>query len=137
MVDIIMSENNSVELRERPLSPHLSIYKPQITSVMSIMHRITGIFLLLGLFLDVAFIFALVCGEESFNSMVAFINSFFGKLIMTGFIFSLYYHLCNGIRHMFWDMGKGINIPCVKKSGILVFAISITASIATLISFYS
>lgn len=123
--------------RKRPISPHLSIYKPQITSVMSITHRITGVFLLLGLFVDTSWLVALSCSEESFNYVNGFMTSFIGKVIMLGFIFSIFYHLCNGIRHLFWDFGKGLDIEIATKSGIFVIAISVVLATATFISFIS
>ena len=110
--------------RERPISPHLQVYKPQITSVLSIFHRITGVALTFGLILLVAWIFTLSLGEEYFEYFVMFIKSWFGLLILFGFTFALNYHLCNGIRHLFWDAGYGYEIETVHKSGLAVLVVS-------------
>ena len=115
--------------RERPISPHLQVYKPQITSVLSIFHRITGVALTFGLILLVAWIFTLSLGEEYFEYFVTFIKSWFGLLILFGFTFALNYHLCNGIRHLFWDAGYGYEIETVHKSGLAVLVVSFVLTI--------
>ena len=115
--------------RERPISPHLQVYKPQITSVLSIFHRITGVALTFGLILLVAWIFTLSLGEEYFEYFVIFIKSWFGLLILFGFTFALNYHLCNGIRHLFWDAGYGYEIETVHKSGLAVLVVSFVLTI--------
>ena len=115
--------------KERPISPHLQVYKPQITSVLSIFHRITGVALTFGLILLVAWIFTLSLGEEYFEYFVMFIKSWFGLLILFGFTFALNYHLCNGIRHLFWDAGFGYEIETVHKSGLAVLIVSCVLTI--------
>ena len=118
--------------RERPISPHLQVYKPQITSVLSIFHRITGVALTFGLILLVAWIFTLSLGEVYFEYFVMFIKSWFGLLILFGFTFALNYHLCNGIRHLFWDAGYGYEIETVQKSGLAVLVVSCVLTILIL-----
>ena len=115
--------------KERPISPHLQVYKPQITSVLSIFHRITGVALTFGLILLVAWIFTLSLGEDYFQYFVMFIKSWFGLLILFGFTFALNYHLCNGIRHLFWDAGYGYEIETVHKSGLAVLVVSFVLTI--------
>ena len=115
--------------KERPISPHLQVYKPQITSVLSIFHRITGVALTFGLILLVAWIFTLSLGEDYFEYFVMFIKSWFGLLILFGFTFALNYHLCNGIRHLFWDAGYGYEIETVHKSGLAVLVVSFLLTI--------
>ena len=115
--------------KERPISPHLQVYKPQITSVLSIFHRITGVALTFGLILLVSWIFTLSLGEEYFEYFVIFIKSWFGLLILFGFTFALNYHLCNGIRHLFWDAGYGYEIETVHKSGLAVLVVSFVLTI--------
>ena len=115
--------------KERPISPHLQVYKPQITSVLSIFHRITGVALTFGLILLVAWIFTLSLGEDYFEYFVMFIKSWFGLLILFGFTFALNYHLCNGIRHLFWDAGYGYEIETVHKSGLAVLVVSFVLTI--------
>ena len=117
--------------KERPISPHLQVYKPQITSVLSIFHRITGVALTFGLILSVAWIFTLSLGEEYFEYFSLFIKSWFGLLILFVFTFALNYHFCNGIRHLFWDAGYGYEIETVHKSGLAVLGVSF--SLTTLI----
>ena len=117
--------------KERPISPHLQVYKPQITSVLSIFHRITGVALTFGLILLVAWIFTLSLGEEYFEYFSLFIKSWFGLLILFGFTFAFNYHFCNGIRHLFWDAGYGYEIETVHKSGLAVLVVSF--SLTTLI----
>ena len=115
--------------KERPISPHLQVYKPQITSVLSIFHRITGVALTFGLILLVAWIFTLSLGEKYFEYFSIFIKSWFGLLILFGFTFALNYHLCNGIRHLFWDAGYGYEIETVHKSGLAVLVVSFVLTI--------
>ena len=115
--------------RERPISPHLQVYKPQITSVLSIFHRITGVAMTFGLILLVAWIFTLSLGEEYFEYFVMFIKSWFGLLILFGSTLALNYHLCNGIRHLFWDAGYGYEIETVHKSGLAVLVVSCALTI--------
>ena len=115
--------------RERPISPHLHVYKPQITSVLSIFHRITGVALTFGLILLVVWIFTLSLGEKYFEYFSIFTKSWFGLLILFGFTFALNYHFCNGIRHLFWDAGYGYEIETVYKSGLAVLVVSCSLTI--------
>ena len=104
----------------RPLSPHLQIYKPQITSILSIMHRLTGIGLSVGTILIVLWLTSLSLGESFYEYYIIFVKSVFGKLILIAFAFALSYHLSNGIRHLFWDLGYGFELDVVFKSGVVV-----------------
>ena len=116
----------------RPLSPHLEIYKPQLTAILSIFHRGTGIALVIGTLLLVYWLTALAQGPESYAQAQGLLGSFLGRSALLGWVFSLFYHLCNGIRHLFWDMGLGFEISSVYTSGKIV----VVASIAlTLIAF--
>jgi len=117
---------------DRPLSPHLQIYKPQLTAVLSIAHRATGIFLTLGTFLLVYWLVSLAQGPESYAEAQAFFGSILGRFILFPWVFSLFYHLCNGIRHLFWDMGVGFEIATVYTSGKIVVG---AAVLLTLVSF--
>lgn len=101
----------------RPLSPHLQVYKPQLTSVMSICHRATGIALAVGMLLMVWWVVAAAAGPEAFATAHGFLGSWFGMLILFGFTVALMYHLCNGIRHLFWDAGYGFELETAYKSG--------------------
>ena len=113
----------------RPLSPHLQIYKPQITSVLSILHRFTGLALVLGTLLLVWWLAAAAAGAEPYATVQAAIGSWIGRLLLFGWTFALFYHLCNGIRHLFWDAGRGFELPAVYASG---WAVVIASTVLTL-----
>ena len=121
-----------MKLVKRPLSPHLQVYKPQLTSVLSITHRGTGVFLSLGALLLTYWLVSLAVSEELFNSFHLHTTFWYGKLFLIGFVFSLYYHLSNGIRHLFWDIGLGLEISTTYKSGYFTIFISIVLTLATL-----
>lgn len=108
----------------RPLSPHLQVYRPQLTSVLSILHRGTGIALSVGTLLLVWWLVAAAAGPEAFASAQGFIGSWLGLLLLFGWTFSLFFHLCNGIRHLFWDAGMGLELKSVYASGWAVVAAS-------------
>ena len=113
----------------RPLSPHLSIYKPQISSVLSIAHRATGFVLYFGLVLLVWAFFFKVYYPDSLFFENEFFRSYIWKFFLFGLNFCLFYHLLNGIRHLFWDMGLGFSLKAVNFSGILVVILSIGLTI--------
>lgn len=96
---------------ERPLSPHLEIYKPMLTMMMSIAHRITGAALYFGSVLLVWWLLALATDAGSFQTASAVLGSWFGKLVLFGFTWALFHHLMGGVRHFIWDMGKGLDHP--------------------------
>lgn len=120
----------------RPLSPHLQIYRPQITSVLSILHRMTGVFLTLGTIWLTWWLVSAGYGPEEFADSQAFIGSWIGQLLLWLFTFALFYHLCNGIRHLLWDFGWGFEIAQVRMSGIVTVAAAGALSIITLIAAY-
>ena len=109
----------------RPLSPHLQVYRPQLTSVLSITHRATGIGLSFGIILLITWLVAAAAGVNYFNMVNSVITSWFGKLVLLGFTWALFYHLCNGIRHLFWDAGFGFELSTVYRSGYATVAGSI------------
>ena len=117
--------------RQRPLSPHLQIYKPQLTSILSILHRTTGIALSMGSIILVFWVIALTLGDATYTLYLNIINNWFGKLILFGFTFALFYHLSNGIRHLFWDAGYGYDLKQAYMSGSLVILFSLTLTILT------
>ena len=117
--------------RQRPLSPHLQIYKPQLTSILSILHRATGVALSIGSIILVSWVVALSLGEIAYSSYSMIINNWFGKLVLFGFSFGLFYHLSNGIRHLFWDAGYGYDLKLAYTSGALVIISSLTLTIVT------
>lgn len=101
----------------RPLSPHLQIYKPQLTSVLSISHRASGVALAVGTLLLTWWLIAAAAGPEAFAVVQNFLGSWLGYLVLFGFSYALMYHLCNGIRHLFWDAGWGFELETVYRSG--------------------
>ena len=116
----------------RPLSPHLQVYKPQLTSVLSITHRGTGVFLTAGAFFLTCWLLALASGSEQFENLQAHITNWYGQCLVYAFVFSLYFHLCNGVRHLFWDIGMGLEINTAYKTGYAVVAVSFVLTLATL-----
>jgi succinate dehydrogenase / fumarate reductase cytochrome b subunit len=121
---------------KRPMSPHLQIYRMPITAVLSVLHRATGAVLFLGLLLMIAVLVAAANGLESWQIMHRFLSSWFGILVLFGFTFSLYYHFCNGIRHLLWDIGKGLSVSQVHKSAWVVLGGSVCLTFLTWIIAY-
>ncbi|MEM6640773.1 MAG: succinate dehydrogenase, cytochrome b556 subunit [Pseudomonadota bacterium] len=106
--------------RPRPLSPHLQVYRPQITSVTSITHRATGLLLAAGFVLLTYWLLALATGPEAYLNANAFFASWIGRALVGGVVFSFFYHLCNGIRHLAWDTGRGLEIEVARRTGWFV-----------------
>ena len=110
---------------KRPLSPHLQIYRPQLTSVLSITHRLTGFALSLVILLSPAILYFLTLSKDSHTLVMNVFQNSFVKLVLFLAIFGLSYHLCNGIRHLAWDAGYGLDLDSSYKSGYAVVAISL------------
>ena len=108
----------------RPLSPHLQVYRPQITSTLSILHRLTGVALAVGTLLLTYWLIAAASGPADFADAQGLIGSFLGRLLLFGWSFALFYHLCNGIRHLVWDAGYGFEIETAQRSGLIVVGAS-------------
>jgi succinate dehydrogenase / fumarate reductase cytochrome b subunit len=106
----VESSGSGLEQR-RPLSPHLQIYRPMLTMMMSITHRITGIMLYFGTLLLAWLLIAASMGADAYATAVSFVNSIPGKLILLGFTWALFHHLLGGIRHAIWDSGHGFGHP--------------------------
>jgi len=113
----------------RPMSPHLSVYKQPLTAILSISHRITGIVNSVAL---VLIVWALAgAASDDYGFIGAVVQSWFGKLMMFGFTLTLYYHLCNGIRHLFWDVGHGFELDAANKSGRMMLVAAGILSVIT------
>jgi succinate dehydrogenase / fumarate reductase, cytochrome b subunit len=95
---------------ERPLSPHLSIYRPMLTMMMSIVHRITGAALYGGTLLVAWLLVAAATGPGAYGTAMGFLTSWFGKLILFGYTWALMHHMLGGIRHFVWDTGRGFGV---------------------------
>jgi len=117
--------------KERPLSPHLQVYRPQMTSMLSILHRGSGVFLALGAPLLVYWLMKLAAGPTEYIALQECFSHWFVQLCLFGWTFAMFYHLCNGIRHLFWDIGKGFDLENLHKSG---YAVLISSTILTVIT---
>ena len=106
----------------RPLSPHLQVYRWQWTTALSVLHRATGVALGAGALLLAWWLLAAATGPEAFADVRAFLHSIIGRLVLLGFTFALFYHLCNGVRHLAWDAGWGFELGAVYRSGWAVVA---------------
>ena len=115
----------------RPLSPHLSVYRPQITSVSSIFTRITGNALVVAVLLIAWWFVAAAAGEAAFATADAVLTSWFGKLVFLGSIWALWYHTLAGIRHLIWDTGVGLEIRTAEMLGWACF---IGATVLTILT---
>ena len=110
--------------KPRPLSPHLQVYRPQLTSVMSIMHRASGAVLATGSLLVALWLVALAAGAAVFNPVADAMHHPFGQLVVFGYSLALVYHGLNGIRHLMWDLRIGLEIKQVYQSGYLVLGLT-------------
>ena len=115
----------------RPVSPHLSIYRPQISSVLSILHRITGMALFFGTPVLVVWLWSVAYAPGVYAELHDGLTSTFGRLCLLGWMAAFYYHLANGIRHLFWDAGYGFTIPVMTRSGWLVILFTVLMTAAT------
>jgi succinate dehydrogenase / fumarate reductase cytochrome b subunit len=115
----------------RPLSPHLQVYRPQLTSFTSILHRLTGIGLAVGLLYLVCWLVAAASGLEAFDRLQSFNGSIIGKLLLLGWSIAFFYHLLNGIRHLAWDAGWGFELPAAYKTG---YAVLIGTAVLTILA---
>jgi succinate dehydrogenase / fumarate reductase cytochrome b subunit len=121
----------------RPLSPHLQIYRPQITSVLSIAHRLTGLALVAGALLFAYWITSAAYGPEPFARAQRLLASWFGRLVLFGMTFSFFYHLLNGVRHLAWDAGWGYELPKLRLTGWLVVLASSGLTLLAWIAAYA
>ena len=112
----------------RPLSPHLQIYRPMLTMIMSIMHRITGVALYLGVVLLVWWLLAAATSDEYFETAQRCFGSWFGRLILFGFTWALLHHMLGGLKHLLWDTGRGYGLGTIEwlARGTLVGSILLT-----------
>jgi len=113
----------------RPLSPHLSIYRPLYTMILSITHRITGVGMAVSLTMITWWFLALAINEEYFELANAMLTSVVGGFVLIVSLWALSFHLCNGIRHLFWDSGKGFELETAWRSGLAVLAGSVVLTI--------
>ena len=117
----------------RPLSPHLTIYRPQLTSMTSIFVRITGNGLIVAALLVVWWLLAAATSPEAFARADGVITSWFGDLVMFLSLWALWYHLLGGLRHLIWDSGRGLDVPTAEKMGMGMIAGSVVLTILTVL----
>jgi succinate dehydrogenase / fumarate reductase cytochrome b subunit len=114
----------------RPLSPHLTIYRWPITMAASIVHRATGLALAAGTLFLSWWLIAAATGPEAYGTFMAFAASPFGRLILFGFVWSLAFHLLNGLRHLVWDIGFGYALPTARMTAAIAFGLSLVIALA-------
>ena len=131
---LMVARTTDGRLVRRPLSPHLQVYKPQITSVLSIMNRATGIALSAGTLLLVWWLVAAASSDKAYATVSAVMRSWVGLLVLFGWIVSLWYHFFAGIRHLAWDSGFGFDLTATHRSGWAAVAATGAFSLLTLIA---
>lgn len=121
---------------DRPLSPFMipQAYRLQLTSALSFSHRLTGVALAIGTILLVWWLLAAAAGPGPYAGVEAFLGSWLGVLLLIGWTFSFFFHLCNGIRHLVWDTGRGLDLKTTYASGWTVLAASAALSVIALVA---
>jgi len=114
----------------RPLSPHLSVYRWPITMILSILHRMTGVAMSVGFIVLAAWLIAAAGAPADYDVVAGLLGSWFGRLVLIGFSFAFFLHLCNGIRHLLWDAGYGFEKSQANRSGTAVAALTIILTLA-------
>ena len=115
---------------DRPLSPHLGMYRGQISKTLSILHRMTGLGLAAGLLCLVAWLVALARGVEAHAGVASLLASPLGLLLLAAFSLAFFYHLCNGLRHLVWDAGHGFERRTARRSGQFTLAVALLLTAA-------
>jgi succinate dehydrogenase / fumarate reductase cytochrome b subunit len=127
--------------RTRPISPFMfppfGIYRWQMTSTMSILHRVSGIALGVGALLLTWWLLALLGEPSDFDAVQEFLGSIFGRILLLGWTWALFYHLSNGIRHLVWDTGHALTLPNVYRGGWTVIVLSVVLTVVTWVAGYS
>lgn len=120
---------------ERPLSPHLSIYRWPITMTLSILHRVTGVAMSVGLVVLCAWLMSAAAGAADYERVASLLSTVIGRLMLVGFSFAFFFHLANGVRHLFWDVGYGFEKYQANASAwfVLLLASGMTAAFWTLL----
>lgn len=116
---------------QRPLSPHLQVYRLPLTALLSITHRATGAALAIGTILVTAFLLAAATGEAEYDFVMGIATSIFGQIILFLWSAALYFHMCNGVRHMFWDTGKFLEKGKAMRTNYVVLASAAVLTVLT------
>jgi succinate dehydrogenase / fumarate reductase, cytochrome b subunit len=122
---------------DRPLSPHLQIWRWNVTMALSILHRVTGVGLGLGTLLLAWWLIAAASGPEAFAAAQGFMGSIAGRLILLGFTAALFFHLCNGVRHLVWDAGYGFDVAVAERTAWLTVAATVLLTLVAWIAGYA
>lgn len=122
--------SKQASMRQRPLSPHLSIYKPIPTMMMSIIHRMTGVALYAGTVLVAWWLLAAASGAPAFETANAFFGSWFGRLVLFGYTWALLHHMMGGLRHLVWDTGRGLEKETATRMAWMTLAASVILTLA-------
>ncbi|WP_421933920.1 succinate dehydrogenase, cytochrome b556 subunit [Phenylobacterium sp.] len=116
--------------RERPLSPHLQVWRPHATMVGSILHRITGSALYVGALILAGWAMSLAAGPDAYQTFMELLGSPLGKLVMFGLTLSVFYHLAKGVQHLFWDVGAGFKLATANMGAVACYAFAVAATLA-------
>jgi succinate dehydrogenase / fumarate reductase cytochrome b subunit len=122
--------SSSTSRRPRPLSPNIQNYRPQLTSVLSIVNRITGVLLSLGAVFLVVWLIAAATGPQAYAAVQGYITSWIGQILLLGITFAFFLHLCGGIRHLVWDTVHGFELQSIYASGWAVVGASVVLTTA-------
>lgn len=118
-------------MANNPLSPHLQVYRPQLTSILSISHRITGVFLAAGTVMILYWLVAAASGPQAYAEAQHCLGAGLTQLVLFGWTFAFFYHLSNGIRHLLWDTGWGFELETAYKTGYIVVAAAVVLTLLT------
>jgi len=116
-------------IHTRPLSPHLQVYRWYVSMFTSIVHRVTGLAAGVGALLLVWWLLALAAGPDAFSATQAIFSAWYGRLVLFGITWALFFHLLNGIRHLVWDTGRGFELKTARASGLFVIILSVILSV--------
>lgn len=125
--------NQATDAPERPLSPHLQVYRWGISNTLSILHRATGVFLSLGILVLSCWLIALASGPDAYAGVADFYGSGWFRIFFALWAFCFFYHLGNGVRHLFWDLGLGFERAQIRASGVTVIVFALVAGSAYVI----
>jgi succinate dehydrogenase / fumarate reductase, cytochrome b subunit len=131
---LMVAHTSDGKLVRRPLSPHMQVYTPQITSILSIMNRVTGLAVSVGTLVLVWWLVAAASGPSAFATVQSFLASPIGLFVLFGWTASLFYHLFGGLRHLAWDFGYGYELPQTHASGWAVVIATVVATVLTWIA---
>ena len=116
-----------------PTSPHLQIYRLPLTARLSITHRITGVILAIGTLALIWLLAAAAYSADAYQALIPHFGNWYGQVLLFGYVFALYLHFCNGVRHLFWDAGYGFELETVDLTAKLAIAMALILTVATFV----